>query len=76
MLSSPQGPYDDVDTKNGLLHYAHRNSDPAGGDNRKLRRSAELGLPLIPLRAIEAGVAVPDFPVLVVADDPVGQYAA
>ncbi|HEU0103299.1 MAG TPA: HNH endonuclease [Mycobacteriales bacterium] len=74
VLSSPQGPYDDVETEDGLLRYAYRSGDPTGGDNRKLRRAAELGLPLILLRAIEAGVFVPVFPVYVVADDPVGRF--
>jgi putative restriction endonuclease len=40
-----------------------------GGDNTKLRRAAELGLPLILLRKIAAGVYVPVFPVYVVDDD-------
>lgn len=74
VLSSPQGPYDDVDTADGLLRYAYRSGDPNGGDNRKLRRAADLSLPLILLRAIDPGVFVPVFPVYVVADDPVGRF--
>jgi putative restriction endonuclease len=56
-----------------LLRYAYRDGDPNGGDNRKLRRAAELGLPLVLLQGIAAGVFVPTFPVYVVADDPVGR---
>ena len=72
--SQPRGPYDDVETEDGLLRYAYRDGDPDGGDNRKLRRAAELGLPLLLLQGIAPGVFVPTFPVYVVADDPVGRY--
>jgi hypothetical protein len=37
VLSSPRGPYDDVETQDGLLRYAYRAGDPVGSDNRKLR---------------------------------------
>jgi putative restriction endonuclease len=74
ILSQPQGPYEDEETADGLLRYAYRTGDPDGGDNRKLRRAAELGLPLILLRGIAPGVFVPVFPVYVVGDDPVGRF--
>lgn len=74
ILSQPKGPYDDVETEDGLLRYAYRDGDPDGGDNRKLRRAAELGVPLVLLQGIAPGVFVPTFPVYVVADDPVGRY--
>ncbi len=73
ILSQPKGPYDDVETEDGLLRYAYRDGDPDGGDNRKLRRAAELGVPLVLLQGIAPGVFVPTFPVYVVADDPVGR---
>ena len=74
ILSQPDGPYDDVETPDGLLRYAYRDGDPNGGDNRKLRRAAELGLPLLLLRGISPGVFVPVFPVYVVADNPAARY--
>lgn len=74
ILSQPKGPYDDVETADGLLRYAYRAGDPDGGDNRKLRRAADLGLPLVLLQGLSAGVFVPTFPVYVVADDPVGRF--
>ena len=74
VLSSPKGPYDDIETEDGLLRYAYRTGSPTGGDNRKLRRAAELGVPLILLRAIDPGVFVPVFPVFVVGDDPVDRF--
>jgi putative restriction endonuclease len=74
ILSQPSGPYDDVETEDGLLRYAYRDGDPNGGDNRKLRRAAQLGLPLLLLRGIAPGVFVPVIPVYVVADNPVDRY--
>ena len=74
VLSSPNGPYDDIETSDGLLRYAYRDGDPDGGDNRKLRRAYELGLPLILLRGIEPGLFVPVAPVYVVADRPQERY--
>jgi putative restriction endonuclease len=74
VLSQPKGPYDDVETEDGLLRYAYRDGNPDGGDNRKLRRAGELGLPLLLLQGIAPGVFVPTFPVYVVADNPVGRY--
>lgn len=74
ILSQPQGPYDDVETEDGLLRYAYRDGDPNAGDNRKLRHAAQLEVPLILLRGIAPGVFVPVFPVYVVADNPIGRY--
>lgn len=74
ILSQPDGPYDDVETEDGLLRYAYRTGAPDSGDNRKLRQAAVLGVPLILLRGIAPGVFVPVFPVYVVADDPIGRY--
>lgn len=74
ILSQPKGPYDDVETEDGLLRYAYRDGDPNGGDNRKLRRAAELGVPLLLLQGIAPGVFVPTFPVYIVRDEPVGRY--
>ena len=45
ILSSPNGPYDDVETSDGLLRYAYRDGDKDAGDNRKLRRAAQPGCP-------------------------------
>jgi putative restriction endonuclease len=74
VLSQPKGPYDDVETADGLLRYAYRTGAPDSGDNRKLRRAAETGVPLILLRGIAPGVFVPVFPVYIVADDPIARY--
>lgn len=68
IVSSPDGPYDDREVAGGLFRYDYRvGSDE--GDNTKLRRAYELGLPLILLRKIADGVYVPIFPVYVIGDD-------
>jgi putative restriction endonuclease len=68
IVSSPAGPYDDRDVDGGLFHYDYR-AGSIEGDNTKLRRAFELGLPVILLRKIDNGVYVPVFPTYVVADD-------
>lgn len=68
IVSSPAGPYDDRDVDGGLFHYDYR-AGSTQGDNTKLRRAFELGLPVILLRKIDNGVYVPVFPTYVVADD-------
>ena len=75
ILSQPKGPYDDdLDPVDGLLRYAYRDGDPDSGDNRKLRRAAALGLPLILLQGIAPGIFVPRMPVYLVDDDPVARH--
>ncbi len=74
ILSTPKGPYDDAETEDGLWRYDYRTGAPDSGDNRKLRRAADLGVPLILLRKIADSVFAPIFPVYVVADDPVGRF--
>jgi len=68
IVSSPDGPYEDQDVEGGFFRYDYRAGSDAG-DNTKLRRAAELGLPLILLRKIATGVYVPVFPVYVMDDD-------
>lgn len=67
IVSSPNGPYDDREVEGGLFRYDYR-AGSVEGDNTKLRRAMELGLPLILLRNIN-GAYVPIFPVFVIDDD-------
>jgi putative restriction endonuclease len=69
ILSSPAGPYEDEVSAEGL-RYAYRSGPVDSGDNRKLRRAAELGLPVILLRGIRSGVFVPTAPAFLTADHP------
>jgi len=68
IVSSPAGPYGDRHGEDGLFHYDYR-AGSTEGDNTKLRRAFELGLPIIFLRKIGNGVYVPVLPTYVVADD-------
>ncbi len=70
-MASADGPYDDTESHtDGLLHYAYRSGDPAGGDNRKLRAAITTGLPLILFRKEIANYYTPVLPVYVVEDIP------
>jgi putative restriction endonuclease len=68
IVSSPTGPYDDRHVDGGLFHYDYR-AGSTEGDNTKLRRAFELGLPVILLTKIDNGIYVPTLPTYVVADD-------
>jgi putative restriction endonuclease len=67
VVSSPTGPYADREIEGGLFHYSYR-AGSVNGDNTKLRRALELGVPIILLRKVQDGVFVPHAPVYVVAD--------
>lgn len=69
LLSTPKGPYNDRDLGSGLIRYSYREGAVDGGDNRKLRRAAALGVPVIFLRWIEPGLFVPFAPAYIVDDD-------
>jgi putative restriction endonuclease len=68
VVSSVGGPYEDRDSGDGLLHYSYRRGGTEG-DNRKLRRALDLGVPLLMFVKPEPGIYVPVQPVYVVADD-------
>lgn len=70
IVSSVNGPYDDVESSDGLLHYAYRTGDPWAGDNRKLRLALETTSPLILFRKEIANIYTPVMPVYVVDDVP------
>lgn len=68
VVSSPDGPYEDTHVSESLFAYDYR-AGSTDGDNLKLRRAFELGLPIILLRKIQPAIYVPVFPAYVVADD-------
>ncbi len=70
IVSSAHGPYDDVESEDGLLHYAYRSGDPEGGDNRKLREAMATGVPLLFFRKEQPNIYTPVAPVYVVEDYP------
>ncbi|MCF4120402.1 HNH endonuclease [Antribacter sp. KLBMP9083] len=70
IVSAADGPYDDVESEDGLLHYAYRDGDPWSGDNRKLRNAMSTGMPLILFRKEVPNIYTPVTPVYVVEDYP------
>jgi putative restriction endonuclease len=68
VLSTPSGPYDDEALDGSVFRYDYR-AGSTDGDNRKLRRAFELGLPIILLRKVGARAFLPLFPVYVIADN-------
>lgn len=67
VLSTPSGPYDDEALDGSVFRYDYR-AGSTDGDNRKLRRAWELGLPIILLRKVGPSAFLPLFPVYVIAD--------
>ncbi|MFD2793980.1 HNH endonuclease [Promicromonospora vindobonensis] len=70
IVSATNGPYDDTESEDGLLHYAYRDGDPWSGDNRKLRNAMTTGAPLILFRKEVPNIYTPVSPVYVVDDRP------
>jgi putative restriction endonuclease len=70
IVSATNGPYDDTESDDGLLHYAYREGDPWSGDNRKLRNAMTTGVPLILFRKEVPNIYTPVAPVYVVEDYP------
>lgn len=68
VLSTPSGPYDDAALDGSVFRYDYR-AGTTDGDNRKLRRAFELGLPIILLRKIGDKAFLPLCPVYVIADN-------
>ncbi len=68
VVSSPDSRYDDREVEDGLFRYDYR-AGSVEGDNAKLRRAGQLGLPLVLLRKMPGGGYVPIFPVYVIDDD-------
>jgi putative restriction endonuclease len=69
ILTQPNGPYADDAIDAGRLRYAYRTGSVDAGDNRKLRRAAELALPLILLTGIAPGVFMPTLPVFIIRSE-------
>ncbi len=70
IVSAADGPYDDTESDDGLLHYAYRDGDPWSGDNTKLRHALQTGMPLILFRKEIKNIYTPVLPVYVVDDYP------
>lgn len=69
-MQSVHGPYEDLESEDGLLHYAYEKGDPWGGSNVKLRNAIETGVPLVLFRKETVGIYTPIAPVYVVDEYP------
>jgi len=69
VMTSPDGPYDDIDNGSGLIRYAFRTGRADQGDNRKLVRAHELGVPIIYFQKLQANVYTVIYPVRVAGAD-------
>lgn len=67
IMTGVKGTYEDKIHPDGFVHYSYQSRD--GGDNVKLKRAHELGVPLVYFHGIRPGAYVPFYPAYVVADD-------
>lgn len=72
ITTSPDGPYNDREEEDGLLHYAYQRG-PGEGKNAKMRQALELQLPLIRFTKIIPNWYAPTFPVYVIGDNPIAR---
>jgi putative restriction endonuclease len=66
----PSGPYDDGFSKDGLLQYRYRGTDPRHPDNTGLREAMGRRLPLVYFHRVVEGKYLAVWPVFIVGDDP------
>ena len=70
ITTSPNSPYADAFSSDGLLHYKYRGTDPNHRDNVGLRESMSRDIPLIYLHGVAKGRYVAAWPVFIVSDNP------
>lgn len=63
VMTGANSPYADEPVAGGLVRYDYRAGE--GGDNVKLRRAAELRMPIIYFRSIRSAAFIADYPVYV-----------
>ena len=68
--TSPNSPYNDSLSYDGLLLYMYRGTNPDHHENVGLRKAMELGKPLIYFQGAVPGRYVAAWPVYIVGDDP------
>jgi putative restriction endonuclease len=70
ITTSPRSPYDDSFSRDGLLLYRYRGTDPTHHDNVGLRTALTTSTPLIYFHGLVPGRYVATWPVYIVGDDP------
>jgi putative restriction endonuclease len=69
ITTTPESPYSDVFTPDGLLTYKYRGTDPNHPDNNGLRRAISAKRPLIYFHGVVPGQYLAVWPVYIVGDD-------
>lgn len=69
IVTSPNGPYNDGFSPDGLLQYKYRGNDPQHRDNVGLRTAMARRIPLIYFHGIAPGKYLASWPVYIVSDD-------
>ncbi len=69
ITTSPESPYDDSFTKDGLLTYRYRGTNPFHRDNIGLREAIRLKKPLIYFHGVLKGKYLATWPVFVIRDN-------
>jgi putative restriction endonuclease len=69
ITTSPESPYNDSLTPEGLLKYNYRGTDPYHGDNVRLREVMRLQKPLVYFHGIIKGKYLTTWPVYIVQDN-------
>ena len=70
IVTSPDGPYNDGFSPDGLLQYKYRGDDPRHRDNIGLRKAMRRHVPLIYFHGIAPGKYIASWPIYIVNDDP------
>jgi putative restriction endonuclease len=70
IVTSPDSPYKDGFSPDGLLQYKYRGDNPQHRDNIGLRKAMDHRVPLIYFHGIAPGKYIASWPVYIVADDP------
>jgi putative restriction endonuclease len=70
ITSAPEGPYDDSFSREGLLEYRYRGTDPYHRDNVGLRLAMQNRAPLVYLFGLRPGRYLATWPVYIVHDNP------
>jgi putative restriction endonuclease len=70
ITTSPNGPYDDAFSQDGLLQYRYRGTDPLHPDNAGLRFAMQQRLPLVYFHGLVPGKYAALWPVYIVRDQP------
>jgi len=70
IVTSPDSPYNDSFSRDGLLQYKYRGTNPNHPDNVGLRKAMSAHVPLIYFHGVSPGKYIAAWPVYIFGDDP------